>query len=95
MMQAKRDQVRVFNGSGADFPCGVFSSRAAAEAKIRKYGLEGTLTAFPPNSLVYDWAISKGLFKPKRETQQAPRFIQRFTSAAQEHVHFERQECEP
>jgi hypothetical protein len=32
--------------------------------------------------------MEAGHFKPKSEEHKSPRFIQRFTSAAQAHVHF-------
>jgi hypothetical protein len=79
--------VWVFNGGGT-FPAGVFSTRERAEAWIRQHQLEGTLTAYPLDEGVWDWAVSRGYFDVKRDDQRTARFIARFTSSAQEHVHF-------
>ncbi|NHZ99755.1 hypothetical protein F2P46_29185 [Massilia sp. CCM 8734] len=38
---------------------------------------------------VYEWAIENGQFSAKNEQQKSSAFIQKFSSAAQEHVHFE------
>lgn len=80
--------VWVFNGGGA-FPGGVFTTRDLAEAWIGRNHLSGTLTAYPLNTGVYDWATEKGYFQPRREEQETPRFIGRFSSASQEHYHYE------
>ena len=79
----------VFNGSGADFPSAVFSDRERAIAWISCHGLSGTLTEYPVDIGVYDWATQNGSFKPKRAEQETPQFIERFTSMAQWHAHFE------
>jgi hypothetical protein len=60
-----------------------------AEAWIKQHQLEGTLTGYPLNIGVYDWAIANGAFTPQREEQQTSHFIANFSSAAQEHYHFE------
>ncbi len=65
---------------GSRFSCGVFSSRELGEAAIKKYGLKGTLTQYPLDSLTYDWAIEKGLWEPRKPHEREPRFIGRFTS---------------
>lgn len=80
--------VFVFNGSRADFPAGVFSDRELAIAWIKRHGLSGTLTEYPVDVGIYDWATENGHFKPKRAEQETPLFMQGFTSAAQWHVHF-------
>lgn len=85
--------VWVFNGAGAQFPSGVFSSREAAETWIRDARLTGTLTAYPLDESVYDWGIREGRFKPTREYQSSPDFIGRFSSASQPHFHYENGEC--
>ncbi len=79
--------VWVFNGSGS-FPGGVFTTRDLAEAWIRKYGLKGTLTAYPLDVGVYDWVIEKSYFTPKHAYQTAPEFIGQFSSACQQHYHY-------
>ena len=83
------NSVWVFNGNNSNFPSGVFSSREKAEEFISTRKLSGVLTEYPMDVLVYDWAISNGHFKPKRDDQRTPEFIQRFSSASQEHFHYE------
>lgn len=85
--------VWVFNGARANFPSGVFTSRENAEAWIRDHNLEGTLTLYPLDQSVYDHAIANGWFNPTTPHQKLPEFIQRFTSASQEHYHYEREEA--
>ncbi|AGU52776.1 hypothetical protein VAPA_2c02140 [Variovorax paradoxus B4] len=38
---------------------------------------------------VYQWAIDNENFKVKSERDCSPEFIQKFSSAAQEHMHYE------
>jgi hypothetical protein len=83
------DTVWVFNGGRNSFPSGVFSQRELAEEWIRKNKLTGTLTEYPINQGVYDWAIEKGYFKPEREDQTTPAFIGNFSSASADHFHYE------
>jgi hypothetical protein len=85
--------VWVFNGAKANFPSGVFTSRENAEAWIRDHNLEGTLTLYPLDQSTHDHAIANGWFNPKTPQQKLPEFIQRFTSASQEHYHYEREEA--
>ena len=73
----------------ADFPCGVFRTIKLAESYIQKYKLSGTLTKYPVGTLVYDYVITQGWWKPKLDYQREPRFIQRFSSAYFEHYHYE------
>jgi hypothetical protein len=79
----------VFNGAGSGFPSGVFSQRKIAEAWIKTRALSGTLTCYPVDTGVYDWALQSGFFRPKNEEQQTAAFIQIFSSASQEHFHYE------
>lgn len=81
--------VWIFNGPNSSFPSGVFTQRETAERWIREHGLSGVLTAYPVDVGTYDWAVSEGYFKPKREDQRGAEFIQRFSSASQEHYHYE------
>jgi hypothetical protein len=83
------ESVWVFNGGTNRFPSAVFSSREEAETWIRMHRLSGTLTRYPVGQAVYDWAVETGMFAPKNEKQQSPEFIANFSSAAQEHYHFE------
>lgn len=81
--------VWVFSGEGSRFSSGVFTDEAKAIEWIEKHKLSGVLTRYPVNVGVYEWAISHNLFEPKREHESSSEFIQRFTSASQEHYHFE------
>ena len=72
----------------AGFPCGVFESKEKAEEAIKKYKLTGTLTKYPVNILVYDWAIeNKHLYK--NEDKHTKEYIGAYTTAYQEHYHYE------
>lgn len=82
-------EVWVFNGPKTRFPSGVFSSKARAEAWILERRLSGTLTKYPLDQGVYDWAVAQGAFSPKRDEQRTAGFIGSFSSAAQEHEHYE------
>ncbi len=81
--------VWVFNGIGGSFPAAVFSSRPKAEEWIAHNQLSGTLTLYPIDEPVYEWALVRGFFKPNREDQSGAKFIQQFSSASQEHYHYE------
>ncbi|MBI1281300.1 MAG: hypothetical protein GC179_24445 [Anaerolineaceae bacterium] len=83
------DEVWLFNGTNAQFPSGIFSSRERAEEWIQKHRLSGILTKYPVDISVYDWAIENGLFRVKDEEKKTANFIQRFSSASQEHYHYE------
>ena len=83
------DFVWVFNGNGTSFPSGVFSRRETAEKWIASWRLSGILSKYPIDVGVYDWAIEQGFFRPKREYQKQPKFVERFSSASQEHYHYE------
>ncbi len=82
-------EVWIFNGSENIFPSAVFATRTTAEQWIRQYNLSGTLTHYPVDISVYDWVIKKDYFKPEKEYQSSPRFIQSFSSAYMEHYHYE------
>jgi hypothetical protein len=84
--------VWIFTGSKTQFPSGVFTERQIAERWIREHRLTGTLTAYPVDVGAYDWAVAAGHFSPKREDQRSAEFIQRFSSASQEHYHYERRD---
>ena len=85
--------VWIFNGSKGQFPSGVFTQREIAEEWIRNNGLTGTLTAYPLDVGTFDWAVSAGRFTPSRDDQKSAEFIGRFTSASQEHYHYEDGSC--
>ncbi|MDO7887992.1 DUF7710 domain-containing protein [Hymenobacter cheonanensis] len=82
-------EVWVFHGVGSRFAGGVFSSRAQAEEFISLYRLSGLLTNYPVGISAYDWAIQEKLFEPRKPEQYETSFIQRFTTASQEHYHYE------
>jgi hypothetical protein len=82
------DYVWIFNGGG-QFPAGAFSTQGHAENWIAEHKLTGTLTRYPLDVGVYQWAIASGAFKIKRPDQELPRFIGRFSSAGLEHYHYE------
>jgi len=60
-----------------------------AENWILGNRLSGVLTSYPIDKSVYDWAIDNELFVPTNDTQKSADFIQKFTSASQEHFHYE------
>ncbi|WP_420718338.1 DUF7710 domain-containing protein [Pyxidicoccus sp. MSG2] len=80
--------VWVFCGAGARFPSGVFRARSSAEDWIGRYRLSGTLTKYPLDEGVYDWAVRGGFFEPKRAEHSSATFVQGFSSASQEHYHY-------
>lgn len=94
-MIEKKDTIKsesvvwVFNGGRNPFPSGVFTDKALAEDWIRKNKLTGTLTAYPLNQSVYDWVIEKGYFTPTKDHQKTSFFIGNFSSAYQDHDHYE------
>jgi hypothetical protein len=81
--------VWVFTGAGGNFPAGVFSTKEAAEAWIISRKVSGTLTRYPLDVSSYDWCLQHGFFKPKRDEQRTPEFIQKLSSARQDHFHYE------
>ena len=81
--------VWVFHGTKGSFASGVFSSLEKAEKWISHNHLSGVLTEYPINIGVYDWALEKGYFTPKRVDQKSPEFIQKFSDARQTHFHYE------
>ncbi|MCB2410538.1 DUF7710 domain-containing protein [Hymenobacter lucidus] len=86
--------VWVFHGAGSRFTSGVFTSRPQAEEFISQYQLSGILTKYPLGISAYDWAQQQGIFQPTKPEQYSTGFIQRFTSASQEHYHYEDGKCE-
>lgn len=83
------DRIWVFCGENGLFPSGVFSSKERAEEWILTNHLTGTLTAYPVDVGVYEWAIQHEYFKPKEDKHRTSNFIQQFTSASQEHYHYQ------
>lgn len=81
--------VWLFNGENGRFASAVFTELHIAEDWIKAYKLTGILTKYPLNVGVYDWALKEELFKVKKEDHQTSLFIGKFTSASQEHYHYE------
>jgi hypothetical protein len=80
----------VFSGEGGRFPGGVFTSRELADAWIRARKLTGVLTAYPLDEGCIDWALREQLVSSSVLARcQEPAFAGSFTSASQEHVHYE------
>lgn len=88
-MENQSKEIWVFNGAKSSFPSGVFTNIEKAEEWIRKYRLTGVLTFYPVDCGVYDWAIDNHFFEAKTENEGSSAFIQRFTSASQQHFHYE------
>lgn|SRR5262245_47338834 len=83
-----QEYVWVFVGNAARFPAAIFSTAGSARQWISRYALTGTLTRYPVDVSVYDWAIEKGFFTVRNERHSAPEFIGGFSTAYQEHYHF-------
>ena len=83
------DFVWIFSGAGSRFSSGVFTSLEAGKSWIESHRLSGVLTQYPLNVGVYDWAVASGWFRPEKPEHTSPDFIAKFTSASQEHFHFE------
>jgi hypothetical protein len=83
------ETIWVFNGAGARFPGGVFTTQEQAHAWIERNHLSGVLTEYPLNVGAYDWAVSNGDFTPKKPEHSSPQFIGGFTSGSQNHFHYE------
>lgn len=88
-MIKKIEQIWVFNGPNSRFPSGVFLDKEIAEKWINKYNLSGILTAYPADIGVYDWAIQNHFLVITNEREHSSEFIQKFTSASQDHYHYE------
>ena len=88
------NEIWIFHGENAKFSSGVFTERHLAELWIRENKLSGLLTLYPVNVGVYQWSIANNLFQPKKEHELSSAFVQKFTSAAQEHYHYGNGELE-
>lgn len=86
--EIKRNPVWVFNGDGGTFPSAVFSSAPLGAAWIRRWQLTGTLTAYPMDTSVFDWATAHGYSTAPLGTSISAEALQSYTSVAQEHAHF-------
>lgn len=81
-------EVWIFNYENAKFPSAICSEKSKAVEWIVRLALTGVLTKYPVDISVYDWAIESGNFKIKTPKDAQPGFIGKFSSAAQEHMHF-------
>ena len=82
-------EIWVFNGAKGRFPSAIFEKQADAEKWIKGSALTGVLTKYPVGISVYEWAIETGHFRVKNENEKTSAFIEKFSSAAQEHIHYE------
>jgi hypothetical protein len=82
-------KVWVFNGNNSRFASGIFEDFVKAEAWIKENKLSGILTLYPLDKGVYQWAIENNLFAAKSEKHTTPEFIGAFTTASQDHYHYE------
>jgi hypothetical protein len=83
------EYVWVFNGDRNRYPSAVFLNRSDGELWISSNRLTGTLTKYPVGVSVYDWAVRNGVFAPRSAKHTSPSFIANFSSASQEHFHFD------
>jgi len=82
--------VWIFNGNEGRFPGGVFTSRDLAESWISAGKLSGILTAYPLDEGSFDWALRNRLITGRaKERGDDSSFVGSFSSAAQEHFHYE------
>lgn len=81
--------IYVFNGVKKGFPSAVFDNLQKAEEWINLNKLDGILTLYPINVGIYDWAVQSAYFIPKKDEQKSADFIANFSSASQEHYHYE------
>ncbi|USE71335.1 hypothetical protein CTT31_19815 [Pseudoalteromonas maricaloris] len=88
------ESVWIFNKNNAAFSGGVFSKLDLAENWIKDNSLTGILTKYPLDQGVFDWAVENEMHNIKAEKiaekSKQPNFIGGFTSASQEHYHYEK-----
>lgn len=93
-MTIEENGVWVFHGTGGHFASGVFSSKENAEQWIERHGLTGILTLYPLDKGVYEWSLDNHSFTPKKPEHTQAGFIQKFSSASQDHYHYENGDVE-
>lgn len=89
LVHAHELELWVFNDEHTHVPSAVFSAIALATSWISTGQVSGTLTRYPIDTGVWDWCVAKGTFRPKRPEQSSSHFIGNFSSAYQQHHHFE------
>ncbi len=81
--------VWIFNAANSRFSGGAFTSQKNAESWIAANKLTGVLTEYPLDIGVFDWAVSSGTFTPKPGKDITAEFVGGFTTASQQHFHYE------
>ncbi len=89
MNSDNRENVWVFHGMNGRIASGVFKTKEKAIEWIERENLQGVLSKYPLDISVYDWAVESEFFTPKKEDHKTAYFKQTFTTASQEHYHFE------
>jgi hypothetical protein len=79
----------VFNGARSTFPSGVFTRHELAEEWIRMHALTGTLTQYPVDTGMYEYAIAARSFTPKKPEHATSEFVARFSGGGLDHWHYE------
>ncbi len=87
-MQSMR-YVWVFVARRGRFPGGVFETLAEADTWISNHSLSGVLTSYEVGIGCYEQAMRDGTFNPNEDQRNSPDFIGAFSSASQEHYHYE------
>ena len=81
--------VWLFNGEASHFPSAVFLSFTRALNWIERYSLTGTLTRYPLDKSVFDWAVENEFYQPNSTRGKCgPKTVAIFSSAYLEHFHF-------
>ncbi len=98
-LRNERDNVKpekgmwVFVGDNSNFPSGIFTEYENAKSWIERYNLSGTLSIFPIDEGVFDWAIKNNALtiKDEKKSEQSndPFFISSCLPASLDHYHFE------
>ncbi|WDE01477.1 DUF7710 domain-containing protein [Thalassomonas actiniarum] len=87
------NSVWIFNKNNSSYSGGVFSELTKAENWILENKLSGMLTKYPLDQGVWDWACKNNMHNLKAEKVAEkgsnPVFIGGFTTASQEHYHYE------
>ncbi|SIN15100.1 DUF7710 domain-containing protein [Micromonospora cremea] len=78
--------VWIFHRDGARFASGVFASRADGLSWAAEHRLTGLLTEYPVGEGSYDYAVSRGLFRPSKPHHGKPGHVVDF-SPSLDHVH--------
>ncbi len=79
----------IFSGPRLSPATGAFDDLDMAEAWIKQHQLSGMLTAYPRNQGCYDWAVREELVGTSVMKKYSPEYVAKFTSAMQEHHHYE------